>query len=140
MSRFGVFLRGHQRNIFNFLGLQAARIVDICVITPEEASESTHPGSLPHDGLEVDRLSFRYAESDPWILRNCSFRVEPGESVALAGASGCGKTTLAKLLLGLLTPQEGAVRIGGLDIRKYGLEAYRNLFGVVMQEDQAADA
>jgi ATP-binding cassette subfamily B protein RaxB len=121
---------------FKLLRLQAERIADIALMPPEEDSESTHPGSLPHDGLEVDRLSFRYAESDPWILRNCSFRVEPGESVALVGASGCGKTTLAKLLLGLLTPQEGAVRIGGLDIRKYGLEAYRNLFGVVMQEDQ----
>lgn len=121
---------------FKLLRLQADRIADIAITSPEMDSESAYVGSLPHTAIEVDNLSFRYAESEPWILRNCSFRVESGESVALVGASGCGKTTLAKLLLGLLTPQEGVVRIGGIDIRKYGLEAYRNLFGVVMQEEQ----
>jgi ATP-binding cassette subfamily B protein RaxB len=121
---------------FRLLRLQAERIADIALTPPEAYSESVYTGVLPHTGIEVDNLSFRYAESEPWILKNCSFRVEPGESVALIGASGCGKTTLAKLLLGLLIPQKGAVRIGGVDIRKYGLEAYRNLFGVVMQEDQ----
>jgi ATP-binding cassette subfamily B protein RaxB len=121
---------------FRLLRLQAERIADIAHTPPERDSESTYTGSLPHGALEVDNLSFRYAEAEPWILTNCSFRVEPGESVALVGSSGCGKTTLAKLILGLLQPQAGAVRIGGIDIRKYGLEPYRNLFGVVMQEDQ----
>lgn len=121
---------------FRLLRLQAERIADIALMPPEMHSESAHTGSLPHTAIEIDNLSFRYAESEPWVLRNCSFRVEPGESVALVGASGCGKTTLAKVLLGLLTPQEGTVRIGGIDIHKHGLEAYRSLFGVVMQEDQ----
>ncbi len=121
---------------FKLLRLQAERIADIALTPPETEIETAYVGLLPSPALEVDNLSFRYAASEPWILRNCSFRVEAGESVALVGASGCGKTTLAKLILGLLTPQEGAVRIGGIEIRKYGLEAYRNLFGVVMQEDQ----
>lgn len=121
---------------FRLLRLQAERIADIALMPPEMHSEIAHSGSLPHTDIEVDDLSFRYAESEPWVLKDCSFRVERGESIALVGASGCGKTTLAKLLLGLLIPQKGVVRIGGMDIRKYGLEAYRNLFGVVMQEDQ----
>jgi ATP-binding cassette subfamily B protein RaxB len=121
---------------FRLLRLQAERIADIALTPPEKNLEIAYTGSLVEPALEVDNLSFRYAESEPWILRNCSLRVEPGESVALVGASGCGKTTLAKLLLGLLEPQEGAVRIGGVDIRKYGLQAYRNMFGAVMQEDQ----
>jgi ATP-binding cassette subfamily B protein RaxB len=121
---------------FKLLLLHAERIADIALTPPEKHLELAYTGSLLEPALEVDNLSFRYAESEPWILRNCSLRVEPGESVALVGASGCGKTTLAKLLLGLLEPEEGAIRIGGTDIRKYGLEAYRNLFGVVMQEDQ----
>ena len=121
---------------FRLLGLEAERIADIALTQPESHAQVGYSGSLPQTALEIDNLSFRYAESEPWILKSCSLRIEPGESVALVGASGCGKTTLAKLLLGLLQPQEGTVRIGGMDIRKYGLEAYRNLFGVVMQEDQ----
>ncbi|HMG06582.1 MAG TPA: peptidase domain-containing ABC transporter [Chthoniobacterales bacterium] len=121
---------------FRLLRLQAERIADIALTVPEAQAETAYSGALAEAGIELDNVSFRYAETEPWILKNCSFRVEPGESVALVGVSGCGKTTLAKLLLGLLEPQEGMVRIGAMDIRKYGLEAYRNLFGVVMQEDQ----
>lgn len=122
---------------FKLLRLQAERIADIALTPPEPHLEVAHPRSfLPQTAIEIDNLSFRYAESEPWILRNCSFRIEAGESVALVGASGCGKTTLAKLLLGLLEPSEGEVRIGSMDIRKFGLAAYRNWFGVVMQDDQ----
>jgi ATP-binding cassette subfamily B protein RaxB len=121
---------------FRLLRLHAERIGDIALTPPEKHLEIAYTGSLVDPALQVDCLSFRYAESEPWILKNCSLRVEPGESVALVGTSGCGKTTLAKLLLGLLEPQEGSIRIGGVDIRKYGLEGYRNLFGAVMQEDQ----
>jgi ATP-binding cassette subfamily B protein RaxB len=121
---------------FKLLQLQAERIADIALTAPEKYSGGAFTGSLPDAAIEIDDLSFRYSEEEPWILKNCSFRIEPGESVALVGSSGCGKTTLAKLLLGLLQPQEGVIRIGGIDIRKYGFEAYRNLFGVVMQEDQ----
>jgi ATP-binding cassette subfamily B protein RaxB len=121
---------------FRLLRLEAERISDIALTPPESELDVGYAGSFPHAVLEIDNLSFRYAESEPWILKSCSLRIEPGESVALVGASGCGKTTLAKVLLGLLQPQEGKVTIGGLEIRKYGLEAYRNLFGVVMQEDQ----
>jgi ATP-binding cassette subfamily B protein RaxB len=121
---------------FKLLRLQADRIADIALTPPEIYSENGYARLSLENAIEIDNLGFRYAESEPWIIRNCSFRLEPRESVALVGSSGCGKTTLAKLLLGLLNPQEGMVRVGGIDIRKYGLEAYRDLFGVVMQEDQ----
>jgi ATP-binding cassette subfamily B protein RaxB len=121
---------------FRLLRLQAERIADIALTPPETYAETACAETLSRAGIALDNVSFRYAETEPWIFKNCSFGVEPGESVALVGASGCGKTTLAKLLLGLLDPQEGAVRIGSIDVRKYGLEAYRSLFGVVMQDDQ----
>jgi len=81
-------------------------------------------------------VSFRYAECEPWILRNCNLRVEAGEAVALIGPSGCGKTTLAKIVLGLLEATEGEVRFGGVDIRKLGLDRYRQWTAAVMQDDQ----
>jgi ATP-binding cassette subfamily B protein RaxB len=69
------------------------------------------------------------------VLHDCSLVIEAGESVAIVGPSGCGKTTLAKLVLGLLQPAEGSIRIGGIDVRRYGLAEYRARFGAVMQED-----
>ncbi|MCW0014530.1 ATP-binding cassette domain-containing protein, partial [Burkholderia pseudomallei] len=65
----------------------------------------------------------------------CSFSIAPGESVALVGPSGQGKTTMAKLLLGLLAPEHGSVHVDGVDIRKLGLHPYRDRIGCVMQDD-----
>jgi len=118
------------------LGLHAGRIADITLEAPERHTDTGYLGPALEPCIEVEGLSFRYSDEDAWILRDCSFRIVPGESVAIIGPSGCGKTTLAKLLLGLLEPTEGTIRIGGIDIRRYGLEAYRALFGTVMQDEK----
>src|SRR5690606_28372636 len=68
--------------------------------------------------------------------RNLSLTIEAGDSVAIVGRSGCGKSTLFKLMLGLLQPSEGEIRVGGIPIRQLGPEALRSLVGTVMQEDQ----
>ncbi|WEN14743.1 ATP-binding cassette domain-containing protein [Rhodanobacter sp. AS-Z3] len=118
------------------LRLHAERVSDIALAAPETATETVWVGESLRPSIEVCNVSFRYAEGEPWVLRHCSFRVAPGESLALVGPSGCGKTTLAKVILGLLTPQEGRVRYGGIDIRKLGLAHYRSQVGTVMQDDQ----
>lgn len=117
------------------LSLHAERIADIALEPAESDVHSGYSGPKPVPVIEFRKVKFRYADDQPWILNDCSFKIEAGASVAIAGASGCGKTTLAKILLGLLQPTEGSVLIGGLDIRQYGLAAYRELFGCVMQED-----
>jgi len=117
------------------LSLQADRLADIVLTAPEEEA-----GSAPADpidaSLEVNNLSFRYSEMEPFVLLNCSFVVAPGESVAVVGPSGGGKTTLVKLMLGLLAPTDGKILAGGLDIQKLGIDRYRKLVGTVMQDDQ----
>ena len=70
------------------------------------------------------------------MLSDINLRIEPGESVAIVGASGCGKTTLVKLLLGLLQPTEGAIEVGGVPLQRLGLERYRTAVASVMQDDQ----
>lgn len=117
------------------LGVHARRIADIAQQAPERDTVGEYAGPAPEPSLEVEGLGFRYGEDENWIVRGCSFRIAAGESVAIVGPSGAGKTTLAKLLLGLLPPDEGTVRIGGVDIARYGLSAFRARVGAVMQDD-----
>jgi ATP-binding cassette, subfamily B, bacterial CvaB/MchF/RaxB len=118
------------------LGLHAERLADIALTAPEpQGDTSPKAASGKPVALEVRNVSFRYGQSDPWILRNVSFRVDAGEWVAIAGPSGCGKTTLLKLIAGLLTPSEGAIYINGEPLERFGAERWRAVIGVVMQDD-----
>ncbi|QEE26253.1 peptidase domain-containing ABC transporter [Rhodanobacter glycinis] len=121
---------------FSMLKLHAERVADIALTAPEKRAETTWSGPIPEASIELCNISFRYAESEPWILRNCNLKIEAGESVAITGPSGCGKSTLAKIVLGLLEPTEGEVKFGGIAIRTLGLDTYRQWIGAVMQDDQ----
>ncbi|HET7332249.1 peptidase domain-containing ABC transporter [Dyella sp.] len=121
---------------FYMLRLHAERVADIALTAPERHLDAAWDGPMPDARIEVRNVGFRYAQGEPWILRNCSLQIATGESVALIGPSGCGKTTLAKLILGLLEPDEGEILIGGIEIRRLGLGRYRSLLGAVMQDDQ----
>lgn len=119
------------------LRLHAERLADIALTTPEPRdwfpadTIERHPASI-----EVRNLSFRYGANDAWVLDDISFRIEAGESVAIAGNSGCGKTTLMKILTGLLEPTQGRVLINGEPLERIGIDRYRAMIGVVMQDDQ----
>lgn len=121
---------------YRLLHLQIERLADIALTPVEPFTEGVYRGSLPEASIEFDRVSFRYADGEPWILRDCSFRIEAGEAVAFVGPSGCGKSTIARLALGLLEPASGAIRIGGVDLRHLGKTAYRTMAASVMQDDR----
>lgn len=119
------------------LRLHGERLGDIVLTAPEEEAAPEAALRMPSSmRIEVRGVSFRYAESEPWVLKELAFVVDEGESVAIVGASGSGKTTLMKLLLGLLRPTDGSVRIGGQDIATLGPHNYRRIIGAVMQDDQ----
>ena len=69
------------------------------------------------------------------MLAGVNLEIKDGDFVAITGPSGCGKTTLVKLILGLLEETDGEVRMGDVPIRRIGMDAYRNLVGAVMQDD-----
>jgi ATP-binding cassette, subfamily B, bacterial HlyB/CyaB len=84
--------------------------------------------------IEIDGVSFRYADDRPFLFENLSLHIAPGKTVAIMGASGSGKSTLAKLLQGFYWPTVGRIKIDGIDIRHLAANELRANFGVVPQE------
>lgn len=84
-------------------------------------------------GIELNNVSFGYQEDMPLILDNLSLKIRPGQYVAVVGRTGCGKSTLMRLLLGFEKPQKGAVYYDGKDLNGLDLKSLRRFMGVVMQ-------
>ena len=124
-------------NDFRMLDLHAERIADIAL----SEMESTKP-SLPTDvvgigaiSLEAKDLGYAYGP-EGFVFRGVNMTVAPGETIAIVGPSGSGKTTLVKVLLGLLPPTEGEVRVNGRSLADWDPAQYRSRIGAVMQDDQ----
>ena len=112
------------------------RINDVLEAEPEEnLQQKKHQSLTPMRGhIRFDKVCFRYhAESKNNILENLSFELQPGQMVALVGRSGSGKTTIAKLILGLYFATEGKIFIDGQDITNISLRSLREQIGVVDQ-------
>ncbi len=118
------------------LSLHAERMADIALEIPESDAVVETDLSRITPRIEFRGVSFRYAEGERWVIKDLSLTIDAGDAVALVGRSGCGKSTLFKLMLGLLEPTEGDIRIGGISIRQLGPTALRKMVGVVMQDDQ----
>lgn len=119
------------------LHLQGERLADI-VLHPPEATHGSHLDERDAEltpSLEVRGLRFRYAEQEPYVLDGVSLQISAGESVAIVGPSGGGKTTLINILLGALLPTEGEVLIGGQSVHLVGLGTLRQMVGTVLQDD-----
>ncbi len=95
---------------------------------PARPAEQSSARSLPGDGHAAVELT------PDWVLRDVTFTLEPGETVAVVGHTGAGKTTLISLLLRFYDVQKGAVRIDGVDVKEMDLADLRGRFGVVLQD------
>jgi ATP-binding cassette, subfamily B, bacterial len=96
--------------------------------------ESAQPVPPLRQGIELCNLSFRYAESRPWILRHINLFIPAGQCVALVGLNGAGKTTLVKLVTRLYDVTEGKILWDGIDIRHFDPAALRQQMGVIFQD------
>jgi ATP-binding cassette subfamily B protein RaxB len=120
---------------FKLLRLHLDRLADIVTAAPE-ASGTAMPPLAVAGAISVAGLSFRYGAADPLVLEDLRFDVAPGEFIAITGASGCVKTTLLKLLLGLYPPTEGAIALDGQPASPERWRAWRQQVGVVAQDDR----
>ena len=84
-------------------------------------------------GVELNNVSFRYNENMPLVIDDLSLKIRPGQYVAIVGATGCGKSTLMRLMLGFEKPQKGAVYYDGKDLNAIDLRSLRRRIGVVLQ-------
>ena len=102
--------------------------------TPAQITSPRNPVSVSGRGaIAFEHVTFAYTDGEP-VLRDVSFRVEPGERVAIVGATGAGKTTIVSLLLRFYDVQQGRITIDGVDIRDIDLPQLRAAFGLVLQD------
>ena len=83
--------------------------------------------------IELNNISFRYTDDGPWIIDHLNLKIPRGQYLAIVGTTGCGKTTLMRLMMGFETPKSGAVYYDGKDIQKLDQKSLRQQIGVVMQ-------
>jgi ATP-binding cassette, subfamily B, bacterial CvaB/MchF/RaxB len=122
---------------FRILELHLERLADIALSPLERGHDQLLAYTRQIQGrIELRNVFFQYAETEPFVLEDISFIIEPGEFVTIMGPSGGGKTTLIKIMLGLLEPTRGEVLIDGIPLSTMGPRPYREHVGAVMQEDQ----
>lgn len=112
------------------------RINDVLEAEPEEDLRHQQRQILPpiRGQISFDRVTFRYhPENEHNVLENLSFQIQPGQTIAIVGRSGSGKTTMSKLILGLYHPTEGKISIDGYDLTTIALRSLREQIGVVDQ-------
>ncbi|MCR5683914.1 MAG: NHLP bacteriocin export ABC transporter permease/ATPase subunit [Lachnospiraceae bacterium] len=102
--------------------------------TVPEISEDKQVIEKLTGAIELNNVTFRYNEDMPNVLDNITLKIRPGQYVAIVGRTGCGKSTLMRILLGFETPQKGAVYYDGRDLKKIDLKSLRRRIGAVMQD------
>ena len=102
--------------------------------TKSELSKSGVDRSSINGQIEFDQVSFTYEDTSIQALQNISFNLAPGQKLAIVGKTGSGKTTLADLILRMYDPQNGSIKIDGIDIKKFDLDYLRDRIGYVPQD------
>jgi ATP-binding cassette subfamily B protein len=126
---------GWVTNLFQRGAASMGRINELMSVQPAIADD---PDPLPTGSIrgrvELRDVSFRYPDTERWVLRDITLVIEPGQTAAIVGATGSGKTTLVRLIPRLYDATEGVVLFDGVDVRRLPLNALRDAISVVPQE------
>src|SRR6202163_801197 len=106
---------------------------------PAPPAEASLPLTAPRGEIEFRNVWFAYTGGanpgdEDWVLRDVSFHVAPGQTLAIVGHTGAGKTTIIQLVLRFYDVQRGQILLDGVDIRELNLHDLRRLFGIVLQD------
>ncbi len=143
-SAYGLFLAAMQALSESSLSLLKAvpiweRLVPILATVPEIDETKAAPPVLK-GAIDISHVWFRYSEDTPYILKDVSLSIRPGEYVAFVGGSGSGKSTLMRLMLGFEKPEKGTVSFDGIDLASLDLRLVRQQLGVVLQDSRLLPA
>lgn len=129
MSRFSSIAEGalYLQDLFDFFEIKPT--------ISDKADALPIPQPI-RQGFVFENVSFKYPDSEKWVLRHLNFELKAGEKIALVGENGAGKTTLVKLLARLYEPTEGRILLDGKDLRDYQLASLRNAVGIIFQDFQ----
>ncbi|WND01390.1 peptidase domain-containing ABC transporter [Temperatibacter marinus] len=120
---------------YRMLTLHFDRVADIALTSEDECfSEDDYQSENLKESIVLKDLYFRYSDYDPFILAGINLRIRKGEHIAITGPSGGGKTTIAKLLLGLLEPTQGGILIDGIILKQFGIRNLQRQSGAVLQD------
>lgn len=120
-------------NTFLINNTRLNELQEFIAIQPEiEKSGDKIPEESPK--IEFCDVTFRYPNSDKYVLKNCSFVIEPHEKIGLIGLNGAGKSTIIKLMFRFYDPEEGCIKLDGVDIKEYDVYKVRKVFGVLFQD------
>ena len=120
-------------NKFLVNNVRLIELQEFISIRPEiEKSGTKLP--LLNPKIEFSNVSFRYPNCEQYVLKNCSFTIEPHEKIGLIGLNGSGKSTIIKLLFRFYDPEEGEVLLDGVNLKEYNVYAVRKVFGVLFQD------
>ncbi len=121
----------------SILRVHLNRLAEIVFAEPEIDDQTlSEPIIINRGDVEVRRLLFRYSKRDNAIIENVNFRIDSGDFVVLTGPSGTGKTTLLKILAGLLQAEDGDLLVDGTPVIPTRLSSYRRQIGIVLQDDK----
>lgn len=134
LLRFPTFISIFVFAIMKLAGSSAQRLLELMnQIT--EINENPYGTKIDLEGLiKFENVSFKYPKSDKFVLKNISFEVKPGQTVAIVGTTGSGKTTVTKLISRLYDISEGKILIDNIDIRDYSLKSLRDQISYIEQD------
>ena len=121
---------------FRMIGLHLDRLSDIALSSQDRSFADNSQGENALNGaIELRDLAYRYGPDEPYVFENVNLKVETGEHIAITGPSGGGKSTLAKLILGLVEPSAGEVLVDGKQVADFGLQSFHEQVSAVLQDD-----
>ena len=122
-------------NVTKFLN-NNTRLIELQEFMDIEPQTEKSGTKLPSENprIEFCNVSFRYPSSEQYVLKDCSFTIEPHEKIGLIGLNGAGKSTIVKLMFRFYDPEEGVIKLDGVDIKEYDVYAVRRVFGVLFQD------